>query len=344
MHQPFEMFISIGRSLARGLPICVALISTIMALHLSAADRYRMLLAPPVSGEARWLPRPLETRSGEIVDFNERLLVLKVDDQTLELDAARIVSISGPAANDAARRGEAAYRRGDYAAALGPLADAVKAGPPVWQQRILACRLIDAAARTGRHGVCFELLGNLVDSQPPTWVWRYAPIEWIGSSSDAEREQAALKALDDSRSMVRLVAASWLLSGARRVRAEQVLGEISQRDAEPVIARLADAVLWRTVPNPQIVSNWPKWERKLSSLSPALQAGPLACAAGRLQAAGQQALATAIWMELATQHSDIVPLAREAHSRVSTLLTRAGLEEDLHAWQVGSQVPAFDAP
>jgi hypothetical protein len=312
----------------------------ILASDLRSAEPHVVRLMPPPTTDPRWLPRPLEDRFGEIIDFTPERLVMKTGDQTIELDAKRVVMLDVPAPDGPSAEGITAYRNGDYAAALPPLAAAVKSGPAVWQQRLLAACLIDSAVHAGRESVALELLRNLADSNPPAWIWRYAPIDWIGWMPNAQREAAALQALDDPRTIVRVVVASWLLRGSQRERAEQVLAAAAQDGQNPDIARLADAVLWRLTPVPRIAEQWPKWQRKVNGLSPALQGGPLASAADRLQAAGQSETATAIWLELATQHEDLVSISREARVRVDALLVASGRESDLRAWRAAVPRPS----
>ena len=94
--------------------------------------------------------------------------------------------------------------------------------------------------------------------------------------------------IGDESHAVRLVAASWLLTSPARSDAARMLSQLSSDAKRPVIAKLAELVLWRTATPPQVAENANRWSQQLDALPVVLQTGPKLTLAEKFAAAGLQ--------------------------------------------------------
>jgi hypothetical protein len=144
----------------------------------------------------------------------------------------------------------------------------------------------EAARRSSRGSIALELVSQL-DARPlAPYVLAWLPIAWKNGQQPAAMLQAASSRLEDDSAAVRLVAASWLLSSAGRTNAMKALKLVSLDSSRPVIAKLAETLLWRTATPPQVKENASEWLQALEALPIVLQTGPMVTLAEKFQSAG----------------------------------------------------------
>lgn len=287
---------------------------------------------PPTAssiGQSGWLPQPLRKLSGSIQSFQQGKLQIVVQDASSdgaiaerELDDDRIVWIevdwNGQGTEvEQAFEDFAALR---YAECLKPLSDYVKQAQPRWRQLVAYGVLMNAAAEADKHASALAIAAGFYAAGPPTCFYSLLPIAWTRPEINAARDQAAARALQHENAAVRVVAASWILSGTHRQQADQVLRQASNDPADPVLARLADAIRWRTIAGPEVLAAVKSWERKVDRLPIALQPGPMATIADRLQASGHGSLALPWWLSVAELGKQPGSLAHHAAQQAQRLI------------------------
>lgn len=275
---------------------------------------------PPsrASNASTWLPQPIIETAGAIEQMTVETLRVdgpSDDDSPTTIAVDRIVWIEPAWNSSQAREGMQQFEAGRYAEAIPPLLEAVRLGPPAWQQQWLSAHMAIAAHETSRYPAALELVGQLERSGMPVPMLALLPIRWTSRPVEPPAVQAARARVNAAEPAVRLVAASWLLSNtATRAQAERTLDALVVDSERPWVARLAEAVRWRRTPVPQIEAEAPGWLAKIDRLPIALQGGPLLCAADRLEAVGRGEQARELYLAAALLHRHPRPVSDEARA------------------------------
>lgn len=286
---------------------------------LQRVDRVWHQPPPRPSGASMWLPQPIIETSGAIVQMTDETLQVesRSDDKPTNIAVDRIVWIEPAWASAEAREGMEGFAAGRYGEAIPRLLQAIRSGPPLWQQQWLTAHMAMAAYEAQRYPAALELVGQLERSGAPMPMLALLPIRWTSGSIEAPAVIAARARIDAAEPSVRLVAASWLLSNtATRARAERTLDQLAVDTANPWVARLAEAVRWRRTAVPRIEADAPGWLEKIDRLPIGLQGGPLLCAADRLDAVGRGEQARELFLAAALLHRHPRPIADEARAAV----------------------------
>ena len=252
------------------------------------ADRVWIQPPRPTSTESDWYPRAIEIREGRVNVFDgKQLRVLCTGDEAETVIAsARVIWIAPDPVTDLEREAIELFEKGEHAASLLKLPGVLKQRPPVWrQQRITMLSAVNAWL-SGRASIALELVGQLDRRPLPLAVLAWLPIAWENGALSAETLAAAKNRLEDPSPAVRLVAASWLLSSSERNQAVTLLKAL-EKEPRVEIARLAEVLLWRATPPPQVADLASQWQTRLDALPMALQTGPTRTLIDKLTAAGQ---------------------------------------------------------
>lgn len=257
----------------------------------SGATLDQIWLQPRVSNAAEnesWYPGPIQSMRGTInqfdatslewVDIGEVIETQIASDRVIWISPAGFDQLEGPMVE--------LYRQGKYAESLGQLRQVLGQRPAVWRQQWITMLAANAAWRSGRSKIALELVSQLDRRPLPPMVTAWLPIAWKrgGQQQDAAREAEAR--LEDPSEAVRLVAASWLISGPKREQAAGVVKQLTSSQRRDISA-LAEAVLWRTATPPQVLQYAETWEQKLDRMPLVLQRGPTRALADLWQAAGR---------------------------------------------------------
>jgi hypothetical protein len=257
---------------------------------------------------ARWHSRPLVTLTGTIVQFDAQQIQLLGNDQAVPTGYAadRVVDVAFTHLPEEQHEAIEQFKRNNFAAALPALIRCIsdrEAGnrPPLWRQQWLSMLAAQAAMRGNRGEIAVELVKQL-DARPmPLMVLALLPIDWTGGVGEPLHEAAVQAAASDSPA-VKLVAASWLLQSREyRASAEAALRRLANRQDHPELARLADMLLWRTRPPPEIQAEIATWEAEIQSLPMAIRTGPMICLLEVARQVGLQGVARK-W-ELVLKHA-----------------------------------------
>ncbi len=296
----------------------------------AAADAVWYL--PPAAssvGQTGWLPQPLRKLSGTIESFQQGKLQIVVADASSveglarrELDDDRIVWIQVDWSGEGAEVQQAFedFNNRQFAACLKPMGEYVKRAKPRWRQLIAYGYLMNAAAAVDKHSAALAIAAGFHAAAPPACFYSLLPIAWTRPPINAARDQAAVAGLQHADPAVRVIAASWLLTGTNRQRADAVLARASNDPTDPLLARLADAIRWRTAAGPEVAASLATWERKVDQLPIAVQAGPMTAIADRLQASGRGEEALAWWLSVAELGKQPGELADEAAAKARQLM------------------------
>ena len=264
----------------------------------SAADRSStspqssdlIWLQPPPrsSAESHWYPRAIERKRGRIVELDNQTLHFDetaADSPPEIIPAQRLIWVTPGNVSPGESEALQLFYRGEYEAAVRPLIIAVGKRPPVWRQQQLSMAAAQAAWRSGRSAAAIELVSQLDRRPLSPLALAWLPVAWNSTRQPAAVAASAEARLTNPSAVVRLVAASWLLT-SQRGRASQILQNLTADAERPMVALLAEAVLWRTASPPEVEAMHPQWLEKLDRLPIVLQVGPSIALIEKLQAAG----------------------------------------------------------
>jgi hypothetical protein len=213
------------------------------------------------------------------------------------------------------------YAAGKFSEVLQQGQAALKlSGVPRWQQRLLVAEMVQSACAMGQRAVAGRVFGYLAKDSPPDLLLATIPLPWADEALNAGNAIAAeaAKWMEDESDAMKLLGASWSLSGPLRPRAMEILQTLTKSES-PILAGYAKAQLWRTVPPDSIRSGeLPKWIELRDALPLASQAGPTVLLGMRLEQAGEKEMAIAEWLRVATLHPDRFHLHRMAIERAKS--------------------------
>ena len=264
------------------------LLSFGIVAQLQGADR--VWIQPPrlTPTQSDWYPRAIEVREGRVLQFDAQQLRLLCtgDEAETVINAGRVIWIQPEPVSALEREAIELFEQARFADSLQMLPDILKQRPPVWRQQWITMLSSVNAWKSGRAKIALELVGQLDRRPLPLMVIAWLPVAWQNGALSSETVAAAKSRLQDTSPAVRLVAASWLLSSADRTQAISTLKDLT-RDSRIEIARLAEVLLWRTTPPPEVADLASQWQNRLETLPMALQTGPTQTIIDKLKAAGQ---------------------------------------------------------
>jgi hypothetical protein len=273
---------------------CGTIIASLLFVHLAAAgpgiaqDRVWLEPVRATSAQGSWYPRAVESLAGKVLDLDadQLRLVLTADGNETVVAARRVLWIEPGELSEGEAQAQRRFVAEEYSACLTMLPEILKQRPPVWRQQWMTMLAAGAAWRSGRSKIALELVSQLDRRPLPPLVLSWLPVAWRGGAQPPDAVTAAEARLNDDSPAVQLVAASWLLSSARRSEASDVLRKLAAGPQQP-IAVLAETLLWRTASPPEVIAAIDQWHARLDTLPMVLQVGPTLTLIDKLRDAGQ---------------------------------------------------------
>ncbi|MDY0170005.1 MAG: tetratricopeptide repeat protein [Thermoguttaceae bacterium] len=239
------------------------LLAALFAAPLAAQDI--VILRGKAGGETRV--------TGQILDYTGRELSIELPGGTTQrFPTEQVVQVQTHRTTEQIQ-GDEHFARGDFPAALTMYRAAIDSESRRWMRReILAqtVRCYDALGRPAEAGAFFLLL---VDDDPGTQHFDCIPLGWVPGQPDAALEQAARNWFNSDRPAAVLLGASHLLSTSLRPQAVARLGEL-RGSADPRIAQLAEAQLWRALGVQSTPAQRAGWLRAIEAMPEPMPAGP----------------------------------------------------------------------
>lgn len=252
-------------------------------------DRFALAPASDTETSSGFGVRPLQLVAGKITQLTAKECIVEREDQpTLTIPSDRIVWIQPAWSQEQAVSGFDAIAQRQWNEAIRQLAAAVEQSRSAWRQMWMSLRLVRAALEAQRYRPAFIVLGQLDHQRlaAPTLV--ALPLTWQNVQINRALMAEATEQLDSRRPLVRLLAASLLLSGPQSTAAARTLEELAQDRSVPMLAGLAEAQLWRRLTPVELQEQLAGIKTKLASFPPALLPGPQLAIADRLLAAGRR--------------------------------------------------------
>ena len=235
----------------------------------TAAAQDTIILAPRADGAGRIV------MTGRVVDYTGTTLTYETNSGAKQsLPGKQVLEIqskwSAPHSD-----GDGAWAARDFANAAKQYGAALPAEPRPWAKRLIASRLVATLRESDRWEAAAEQFLSLVRDDPATPYFAVIPLPWTTPAVSAAFEAKARVWCDDRQSSVAaLLGASFLLSTAARSDGLRRLNEL-KLDADPRIAKLAEAQLWRVASVTADAGTIAGWEQAVEKIPADLRAGPL---------------------------------------------------------------------
>ncbi|MGV3486716.1 MAG: hypothetical protein ACO1RT_20020 [Planctomycetaceae bacterium] len=287
----------------------------------------------PVKGDERpFAPRSIARRQGAIESADSKSLVMVParEDKSVQVTASRVIWIEPGFEDSDTIAAIALFRQGQYAQSISPLLDSITRRPSVWRAQWLSMHLWQAAYLAERYPASLELVKQ-IDARPlPAYIIGGLPIAWIDGRLPASAVDAARSALaqPSTSAATQLVAASWLLGPSGDQAAVAALHSLVAQKERPLVAQLAETLLWVKTPPPNLRANRQVWKQQLEKLPLAMYAGPAALLADRLEAAGEREEALELFLSVALTPPRPHEITSQARSRAVSLLEQLGRPEE----------------
>lgn len=281
-----------GTAQLRGLLLAIFVFSS-----LSSAQSDEVWIEPPrptspqrdpAAPQVDWYPRAIESITGQVMQFDAEQLTIQIEgeDRQRMIPATAVLWVRPDPLSELERESMHLFAEGQYSASLQKLPELLGTKPPVWRQQWISMTAAVAAWKSNRSDIALELVAQLDRRPLPPMVIAWLPIAWTNRSHPDAVLQAAADRLADPSPVVRLVAASWLLSSPRR---PEAIATLKQLESVPrkEIARFARVLSWRTATPPEVIASSGDWLKAVDSLPMVWQTGPLTLLVDKLRSANQ---------------------------------------------------------
>ena len=281
-----------------------------------------VVIASSVSDEAARVER-----SGQILDYTGESLKLRTPLGRDEvIPAARIIEVR-TTWTEGHLAGRAAREKGDLDEAIEAFREAKLQERRPWAVRQIMAELCGTYLEAERIESAGDEFLAIVASDPATMHFAIMPIAWRPAPPSASLERRAAEWLAKGQPpAARVLGASWLLGGPRRIEATAALDELV-KSTDDRVAALAAIQLWRT----KLVTAKPAdvnaWQEQLQKMPPEVQAAGwfvLGEHSSRLDQPEQAALA---YLKAPVLYREQRALAADALLAAGTQLGKMGRDE-----------------
>jgi hypothetical protein len=258
----------------------------------------KLWLAPPEGSADAWEKRGVEVRSVEVLDFDERdILVVEANGAKLRLDANKLQAVEVHWGSEAAQKAHEAFRSQDHSGAIERAKAAIGENViPRWQQKILAVEMTDSLVGLKQLGAAGRVFVSLCRESPPAFLYSSIPLNFINDRPDSLLAGQSEEWIENSSSEVaQLLGASWLLGTNRDELAKASLGKLA-RSKNQTIAQLAVAQTWRGANPKEVADSYAAWRIQRDRMLPPLQLGPTMTIAYKLERANLKEAALDEWL------------------------------------------------
>lgn len=279
-----------------------------------------------------FLPRSLVRRHGTIESFDDQSLVFSPagEDGSLQVASSRVIWAEPGFSDQETIAAVARFRAGQFKESISPLLEAITRRPSVWRAQWLSMHLWQAAYRAQRYPAVLELVEQ-IDARPsPALLIGGLPIHWADGRLPPAAVEAAHNALakPSSSPAARLVAASWLLGQSADASAVVVIEAIAEQRERPLLAAIAETLLWRKATPPSLREQRDQWKSRLAELPLTLYPGPAALLAHRLEAIGDREQALELFLSVAVTPPRPHEMSSYANTQAVSLLEQLGRPEE----------------
>jgi hypothetical protein len=305
---------------------CVVVVALLLVLlsHLRCAEaqEFDVLLVRAANGEEKY-----SRMIGNVVDLTSEhaMFITKGGTREQKITLTRIAEFA-PDRSDDEISGRQRLATGEYDSAKAALEKAKSAAKATWQKNEIEALIAQCELGLGEIDAAASRMAALVKDDPDSRLLGYLPLAWVDSFQTPSPANLASWAKDESP-VLKLLAASWMLSGDKRKEAAAQLEKISSGPSRR-LAILAEAQLWRSKLPTARQLDGQRWLERTASFPEDLQAGPYYIAGQAAARTDQPLRAAEAWMRIALMHPYQASLVAESQWQSAKQLERAGATAD----------------
>ncbi|MEL6896636.1 MAG: hypothetical protein AAFP90_11080, partial [Planctomycetota bacterium] len=249
--------------------------------------------------------------SGRVLTCDNQTLKIQVQNEDgsykiQQIDAAAVVDVVPGITTDGLQKAMLDYQQGKFANAQIGFASYLLNRDPAqprlaWMTQWVGVRLIAAGYLAGQWEQTFNLVSQIDQRPLPPFLLAELPLMWMRAEhpqTAAAARVAAAPWTSKGTPATRLLAASILQHDPADKTGIATLRALAGDTNRPLLARYAQVLIWRNETPPSVLRNWKQWKRKCDALPIAMQQGPLALVADRLQTGGKSVDARPLWLSV----------------------------------------------
>jgi len=249
-------------------------------------------------------------RVGEIIDYTGRELTLRMKgDREVAIPSERVIDVHTRLSQDQ-QRADQLFAARRYAESVDLYRQAQNQEERIWMRRQIVAQQVWCHRNLQQYDRAAELFLVLFQSDPDTQFIGSIPLAWRTQQPPASLERRAtgwlrgnLGTREEKRSrrdldaVAALIGASWLLPTSLRGESVVLLEQLKEYEHQ-VVARLAQAQLWRSQVMAATRDDVAAWQVAADAFPPALRAGPYFVIGQALARHGRHEEAALMWMRV----------------------------------------------
>lgn len=264
------------------------------------------------------------TRSGEIRQYSAQELTMQLPQGTeFRVEADRVVRVETPRSPPHVQA-DTLYQSRQYGPALAAYRQALGSESRLWIKRVLYAQTIRCLRNEGQIESAATAFLVLIEEEPQSRQVDAIPLAWTATGGDASLEPKFQNWLADrAQPWARLIAASWLLPGAKRADAKSTLERLTRTEPSP-LRELAQVQLWRTEVADVSPLTLERWKDQTERLPESLRAGPYFVLGQALGQHGRSEAAVLALLRVPLLYPEHHDLAAEALAEAARRLEATG--------------------
>ncbi len=205
--------------------------------------------------------KPVQTRTGTIVDYNNKILTIKIGDNQRRIPASQVRQVSTRYTTPHLR-GDEQLASKNYVGAIKFFREALDQEPRPWVQRVIQASLVQTLRENGNWLDAAKVFASMLSNESECRFFSAIPVPWLPINPNVNRTVAAEKWMGDSDEILALMGCSFLMSTMKREQAIERLQKLKQ-SKDPRVARIATMQIWRSRMLVADASEVKSWQRKL---------------------------------------------------------------------------------
>ncbi len=258
-----------------------------------------------------------KVRKGQITDWIGNKISLLANDRTRTIDIDSVVDVQTRWPSELTQAREL-ISRNQYREAIASYESALSAESREWVKQIVLSELIQTLDAVESPQQTTRKFLQLYQLDKQTRFFHLIPLPWSASGLKSPAESETAKWMAAKNSLLRLLGASWQLSGTKRGQAVEVLEQLAS-DTDTRIAQLATAQLWRTRVLSAAPQDIERWQIQIENIDSKLRAGPLLLLAEAQQRNGMKEKAQLSLLKVPILHPEKKSLAAFALFRCGSI-------------------------
>ena len=211
-------------------------------------------------------------RQGQVLEYTSRAIRIRLESGVERSFAARRVERIESDWLPTHRAADEAFKRSDPRQAIEGYRQAIGDEKRVWVRQLIVAQVVWCYQMLDQQEAAADTFILLIQSDPVTPYFDAIPLAWTPAEAISRTKAAEGMARDDSAG-AQLLGASHMMASAERPAALRVLRRLAAH-ADPRVAALAEAQIWRSELVRADAQLAEVWSRRIEAMPAEVQSGP----------------------------------------------------------------------